>query len=143
MSGTATVMAPSAPPTRRRPLAVRVLIPLAVGTTILLLPAPEGLSPGAWRYFAVFAAVIAAIIAEPIPAAAAGLVGLVVAGAFRMVRATPAESTNWALSGFANATVWLVFTAYMLSLGYSQTGLGRRIALHLIRLLGQSPLGLG
>ncbi|HEY6361310.1 MAG TPA: anion permease [Vicinamibacterales bacterium] len=139
----AVIVPPAAPPTRRRPVGIRMLIPLAVGATILLLPAPEGLSPGAWRYFALFVAVIAGIIAEPIPAAAVGLVGLVVAGAFRMVRESPADSTSWAVSGFANATVWLVFTAYMLSLGYSQTGLGRRIALHLIKVLGQSPLGLG
>lgn len=144
MTPTSAVIVPSAaPPTRRRPVAIRALVPLAVGATVLLLPAPDGLSPAAWRYFALFTAVIAGIIAEPIPAAAVGLVGLVVAGAFRMVRESPADSTSWALSGFANGTVWLVFTAYMLSLGYSKTGLGRRIALHLIKVLGHSPLGLG
>jgi L-tartrate/succinate antiporter len=123
--------------------AARAIVPLAVGATIALLPVPEGLSPQAWRYFALFAAVIAGIIAEPIPAAAVGLVGLVVGGAFQMVRDTPADSTAWALSGFANGTVWLVFAAYMFSVGYSQTGLGRRIALNLIRILGRRPLGLG
>ena len=59
---------------------MRVVIPLAVGALIALLPAPAGLPPAAWRYFALFSAVIAGIIVEPIPAAAVGLVGLVVAG---------------------------------------------------------------
>ncbi len=139
----ATASVQPARTTGRRAALVRVLIPIVVGASIALLPVPEGLSPGAWRYFALFAAVIAGIIAEPIPSAAVGLVGLVVAGALGMVRETPADSTAWALSGFANSTVWLVFSAYMFSLGYSQTGLGRRIALNLIRVLGRRPLGLG
>ena len=121
----------------------RVLVPLAVGVAIALSPAPQGLSPQAWRYFALFASVIAGMIAEPIPAGAIGLIGVVTAGALRMVRATPAESTTWALSGFANGTVWLVFAAYMFSLGYSRTGLGRRIALKLISVMGHRTLGLG
>ena len=143
MSSATVGVEPAARAARRRTAVARAAIPLAVGVLIALLPAPEGLSPGAWRYFALFAAVIAGIIAEPIPAAAVGVVGLVVAGALRMVRDTPADSTAWALSGFANSTVWLVFSAYMFSLGYSQTGLGRRIALNLIRVLGHRPLGLG
>jgi L-tartrate/succinate antiporter len=53
------------------------------------------------------------------------------------------ESLRWALSGFANPTVWLVFTAFMLGLGYEKTGLGRRIALLLVRALGRSTLRLG
>jgi L-tartrate/succinate antiporter len=140
---TATLPAQRTPGAARWPALVRALIPLVVGAIIALLPAPAGLAPAAWRYFALFAAVIAGIIVEPIPAAAVGLCGLVVGGAFRMVRDTPADSTAWALSGFANGTVWLVFSAYMFSLGYSQTGLGRRIALNLIRVLGHRPLGLG
>lgn len=143
MSGATVGVEPAARPTRRRTAVVRAVIPLAVGVVIALVPAPEGLSPGAWRYFALFSAVIAGIIVEPIPPAAVGLVGLVVAGSFGMVGETPADSTAWALSGFANSTVWLVFAAYMFSLGYAETGLGRRIALNLIRILGRRSLGLG
>jgi L-tartrate/succinate antiporter len=39
--------------------------------------------------------------------------------------------------------VWLVFAAFMFSLGYERTGLGKRIALQLVRRLGGSTLGLG
>src|SRR3954451_15734060 len=55
----------------------------------------------------------------------------------------PDKSLRWALSGFANPTVWLVFTAFMFGLGYEKTGLGRRIALLLVRALGSSTLRLG
>ena len=31
---------------------------------------------------------------------------------------------TWALSGFSNGTVWLIFGAFMFALGYEKTGLG-------------------
>lgn len=127
----------------RRGTLVRAALPLAIGAAIALAPAPHGLAPNAWRYFALFAAVMAGIIAEPIPAAALGFIGVVVAAASRLVYASTAQSALWALSGFANGTVWLVFAAFIFSLGYSKTGLGRRIALLLIRTMGKRTLGLG
>ena len=58
---------------------------------------------------------------------------------FRM----PAEAVRWALSGFANGTVWLIFAAFVFAMGYEKTGLGRRIALLLVKWLGRRTLGLG
>jgi L-tartrate/succinate antiporter len=50
---------------------------------------------------------------------------------------------NWALSGFSNSTVWLIFAAFMFALGYDKTGLGRRISLSLVRKMGRRTLSLG
>ncbi len=140
-----TVDRPVAPDNRvstRRALA-RALPPLAAGTLIALIPVPQGLTANAWRYFALFAAVITGIITEPISPAVLGLAGVALAAVLGLVRASPADATNWALSGFANSTVWLIFAAYMFAMGYSETGLGKRIALHLIRAMGTRTLGLG
>jgi L-tartrate/succinate antiporter len=52
-------------------------------------------------------------------------------------------SLNWTLSGFVDSTVWLIFVAYMFAMGYEKTGLGRRIALLLMKALGGKALGLG
>ena len=123
--------------------AYEVIVPLAIGLVIAMVPVPAGLSLNAWRYFALFATVIVALITEPIPPAIIGMAGVIVAAMLGLVRDTPAQSAQWALSGFGNATVWLIFAGYMFTLGYSQTGLGKRIALHLVRLLGNSTLGLG
>ena len=122
---------------------MRVVAPLAVALVIVLLPVPEGLSVNAWRYFALFAGVIVGIITEPIPAAAVGLTGVVLAAVLGLVHPETGEAADWALSGFGNSTVWLIFSAYMLALGYTKTGLGKRIALLLIRTLGKRTLGLG
>jgi len=120
-----------------------VVIPLALGGAIALVPAPAGLTQNAWHYFALFVTIIAGIITEPMPPAALGLAGVIVAAALGLVRDTPSQGAQWALSGFANPTVWLIFAGYMFTLGYTETGLGRRIALHLVRLLGHRTLGLG
>jgi len=114
-----------------------------IGGAVLLTPTPEGLTANAWHFFALFLATIAGVIFEPIPGAAIGLLGVFIATVLGLVRPVPAQATAWALSGFSNATVWLVFAAYMFACGYSKTGLGKRIALHLIRMMGNRTLGLG
>ncbi|PKU24755.1 anion permease [Telmatospirillum siberiense] len=121
---------------------MNVMPPLVVWAALLAAPAPEGLSPSAWHYFAMFAAVIVGLILEPVPGSIIGLLGVSLAAAFHLV-GTPSESVKWALSGFSNSTVWLIFVAYMFGLGYEKTGLGRRIALTLVRFLGKKTLGLG
>lgn len=126
-----------------RAMAVKVGFPLAIGIGLLLAPVPGGLTVNAWRYFALFCTVIAGLITEPIPPAIIGLAGVILAAVLGLIREEPAQSAQWALSGFGNATVWLIFAGYMFTLGYTQTGLGRRIALQLVRLLGRRTLGLG
>lgn len=123
--------------------AIRWAAPVIVGIALALMPAPRGLPASAWHYFALFAAIVVALITEPLPVAAVGLVGVVIGAVSGLVHKSPAQATIWALSGFSNSTVWLVFAAYMFALGYSKTGLGRRIALLLIRAMGRRTLGLG
>jgi L-tartrate/succinate antiporter len=147
----------SSVPVHRNPAwhGLTMLLPLLVGAAIALSPAPSGLAQYAWYYFAIFAAVITGLVIEPIPAAAVGLVGVATAAALaRFVLFSPAEiarpdfnltgsAVNWALSGFANSTVWLIVAAFIFSLGYEKTGLGKRIALLLVSWLGKRTLPLG
>ena len=51
-------------------------------------------------------------------------------------------SLTAALSGYSNAICWLVAAAFLISGAVIRTGLGRRIALLLVKLLGRSALGL-
>ncbi len=104
---------------------------------------PTGLTMSAWCYFATFLAVILGLILEPIPAAGVGLIGVAFAATMRYVNADMTQSLNWALAGFSDSTVWLIFGAFVFSMGYNKTGLGRRIALSLVKWLGGRTLGLG
>jgi len=143
----------SAPGGKLPPLFWRAGIPLAIGLGLALLPVPAGLAPNAWYYFAIFAAVIVALITEPLPAAALGLIGVTLLAALGLPFSAaqradpgfqlPAEGIKWALAGFSNSTVWLIFGAFVFAMGYEKTGLGRRIALVLVQRLGGRTLGLG
>jgi L-tartrate/succinate antiporter len=128
---------------------IKALAPVVLGLFLWALPAPEGLTASAWSYFSLFAAVILALVLEPIPPALAGLVGVTLATMLRLVPAAPgtapsaSDAIKWGLSGFSNGTVWLIFAAFMFALGYEKTGLGKRLGLTLIRRMGRKTLGLG
>jgi L-tartrate/succinate antiporter len=133
----------------------KALAPVAVALAIALVPAPDGLAQHAWYFFAIFAGVIVGLMLEPLPGAAIGLIGVVLVTVLApFVLFAPAElakagfkpanaSLTWALSGFSNTTVWLIFAAFMFALGYEKTGLGRRIALWLVKTMGRKTLTLG
>ncbi|HYX63871.1 MAG TPA: DASS family sodium-coupled anion symporter, partial [Burkholderiales bacterium] len=98
---------------------------------------------------------IAGLVLEPLPGGAVGLVGVTLATALApFVLYSPGELAKpgfsaanaalaWALSGFSNSTVWLIFGAFMFALGYEKTGLGKRIALALVKAMGRRTLTLG
>jgi L-tartrate/succinate antiporter len=129
--------------------------PIAVVALVAAAPPPDGLARHAWYFFAIFIGVVAALVLEPLPNAAVGLVGVAVATALsRSVLFSPAElarpgfdarlrALDWALSGFQNPAVWLAFSAFMFGLGYEKTALGRRVALSVVKSLGRSTLRLG
>ena len=133
----------------------KFVTPVVVMIVIALIPAPAGLPQHAWYYFALFAGVIVGLMLEPLPGGAIGLAGVTLATLLApWVLYGPAElakpgfnpstaAINWALSGFSNATVWLIFGAFMFALGYEKTGLGRRIALVLVKRMGRKTLTLG
>ncbi|TMQ08059.1 MAG: DASS family sodium-coupled anion symporter [Deltaproteobacteria bacterium] len=119
------------------------LVPIVVCAGLAVLPAPEGLTPNAWRYFALFVGVILGLILEPVPTPIIAVLGVTLGAALNLVAKTPSDSVKWALSGFSNQVVWLILAAYMFGLGYEKTGLGRRLALSLVKVLGRTTLGLG
>ena len=116
---------------------VKWLIVIGVGVVISLLPRPEGVTREAWTLLAIFIATIVGSIVQPLPGSAVvllGVVATVVSGSLK-----PFD----ALKGYADPVVWLVLAAFFLSCGMIKTGLGRRIALIFVRLLGRKTLGLG
>jgi len=133
----------------------KAVAPVVVAIIIALIPPPAGLPQHAWYYFAIFAGVIVGLILEPLPGGAIGLIGvtLVVVLAEKVFYspeqlAKPGFNPDnaalaWGLSGFSNTTVWLIFAAFMFALGYDKTGLGKRIALMLVRAMGKKTLTLG
>jgi len=149
-------VSPAPPPaTGRAKKAIIFLLPALIALLLLVTPVPEGLSPHAWHFFAIFAAVIVGLIFEPLPGAVIGLTGIVVVAIFNQWLLfspeqladpqfkTANQAFKWAVSGFSNSTVWLIFGAFMFAAGYDKTNLGRRLALILVKFLGRRSLTLG
>src|SRR4051812_26587514 len=110
---------------------------LGCGLLIGVIPPPEGVTREAWTLLAIFIATIVGSILQPITGSAVVLLGVIATALFR---ALPIEK---ALTGYADKYVWLVLAAFFISRAMIKTGLGHRIALLFIRLLGRRTLGLG
>jgi len=121
----------------RRDRLLRWLAVLGTAAVILAFPVPDGIEPEGWRMFAIFAATIVGVIVQPLPGGAVVLLGLC------STIFTGVLSLGDALAAYANSIVWLVLAAIFLSRALVITGLGRRIALHFIRLIGKRSIGLG
>ena len=98
------------------------LIPIIIGLAMWFWPTPDGVSAQAWHLAAIFVATIVGFILQPLPI-----------GGVAMIMVTIAALTNTlkigdALSGYANASIWLIVAAFLFSRGFINTGLGKRIA---------------
>jgi L-tartrate/succinate antiporter len=134
---------------------LKTFAPVGAAIVVALMPHPEGLAQNAWYFFAIFVAVVLGLILESLPGSAIGLIGVTIVAAsapwtlFGSAELStpgfnaPGRAIGWALSGFSNSTVWLAFSAFMFGTAYDRTGLGRRIALSLVKLMGGRTLFLG
>ncbi len=118
-----------------RPLPL--VITLFVGAAIWFMAPPVGVDERAWHLLAIFVATIVGIVAKPLPMGAMAMLGV---SATVMTRTLDIRQ---ALSGFGNATIWLIVMAFMIARGFIKTGLSRRIAYGFVALLGKRSLGLG
>jgi L-tartrate/succinate antiporter len=123
--------------------AFKMALPIIVLLLVWFIPAPEGLSADAWHFMAIFFAVVVGLIVEPVPAALVGFAGVSLVAVLGLIGPKSADNIKWALSGFSNTVIWLIFAAFMFALGYKKTGLGKRISLIMIKYMGKSSLGLG
>ncbi|MGK2889444.1 MAG: anion permease [Candidatus Malihini olakiniferum] len=112
-----------------------IVVLIAFGITIWLAPVPANISPQIWHMFAIFAATIAAILTQPLSSGAVADYAL--RGHF-----TQTLTEAKALSVFASGTVWLIFCAYILSLGFITSGLSKRITYKMLSLFGRSSLSI-
>jgi DASS family divalent anion:Na+ symporter len=115
----------------------RWLITIGVGVLIAVLPRPEGVTREAWTLLAIFVATIVGSIVQPLTGSAMVLLGVIATALFGALK------IEKALSGYADKYVWLVLAAFFISRAMIKTGLGHRIALLFVRMIGRRSLGLG
>ncbi|HLJ45395.1 MAG TPA: DASS family sodium-coupled anion symporter [Bryobacteraceae bacterium] len=110
-----------------------VLIPALL---LYFLPVPA-LNVQQRHLLAVFVATIISLVAQPVP------MGVSVVLAMTTLVLTGTLPGPRVLSGFSNATVWLIFTAFLFAKAVTGTGFGMRIAYWFVRQFGHSALTLG
>lgn len=115
---------------------VRWAIVLTPGLLIYFLPVP-GLNIQQRHLLAVFVATIISLIAQPVA------MGVSVLFAMTILALTNTLPGTKVLSGFSNATVWLIFTAFLFARAITATGFGLRIAYLFVRRFGRNALTLG
>lgn len=115
------------------------LIVIVIGVGIALIPTPvkDGLDPNATKILGVFVATIVALMLQPATMGTISIISICVLVGTKLV------PLGDALKGFSSTVTWLVAMAIFLARGFSKTGLGRRISLHLIKKLGHNTLTLG
>ena len=109
---------------------------------LFVLP-PNGISIEGWRTSIIFVATIACIVAEIMPIGAIGLLAITIFAVLRPSGTTSAtESIKIALSELNSTLIWLIVIAFMIARGFIKTGLSKRIAYYLVKILGRNTLGL-
>ena len=109
---------------------------------LFVLP-PDGISIEGWRTSIIFVATIACIVAEIMPIGAIGLLAITIFAVLRPSGAASAtESIKIALSELNSTLIWLIVIAFMIARGFIKTGLSKRIAYYLVKILGRNTLGL-
>ncbi len=105
----------------------------AVFAALLLLPAPEGMKPEAWRVAAVTALMAIWWITEAIPIPATSLLPIAL---FPLLGVMPSKAAS---TPYANHLIYLFMGGFFLAVTMERWNLHRRIALHTIKLVGVSP----
>jgi DASS family divalent anion:Na+ symporter len=116
---------------------VKWLAVVGCGALIAAIPPPETVTRQSWTLLAIFIATIVGSIVQPLRGSAMVLIGVIATVVFGALKPTEA------LAGYSEPVVWLVLAAFFLSCGMIKTGLGRRIALVFVRLMGRRTIGLG
>lgn len=119
--------------TKPVPTAVCVFLGLFIR---FVIPVPETVSAQGWSIFALFVATVAGIGAQPLPAPGVAFAALAVG------LMTGTFTFQEGIASFTDEVLWLVLLAFFFTEGFDKTGLGDRIALSIVRLVGGTTLGL-
>ena len=110
---------------------------------LYLTPKPEGLTPEAWHFVAIFVAAILGIILKVMPIGVMSMITIAVVMLSRVTSPTSAKAVGDALSSMNSSLIWLIVISVIVSRGLIKTGLGSRIGYYFIRLMGKRTIGIG
>lgn len=122
-------------------------IGILVGICIWLLPTPSGMNITQHKLLSIFAGSVVLWISIGVNFAVSTFISIVglyfwVGNPAGTVKAGKlVHDATFALSGFSSPALWLLVTGFVISIAMTQTGVAKRLALHMMRLLGKTPAG--
>lgn len=116
---------------------LKIISPFIIGIIIWYIPSPKGLSIEAWHLFAIFFTAIFSIIINVYSVLVASLLAVSIA------LLTGTIDSKLGFAGFSSGTILLIVIAFLVANTIVKTGLGKRIAMNIIKHFGKSSLGLG
>ncbi len=123
------------------------IVPAIVTTLVLagmlLAPTPTGLTDDGWVMLAIFLTTIVAIILKVMPIGVMALMAMVIVSLAQVTSPTSRGAVADALGSFSNPLIWLIVIAILISVGLKKSGLGRRLGLNFIALVGKRTIGIG
>jgi len=123
------------------------IVPACITTLVLvvllLVPTPQGLTPKAWALVAIFLTTIVAIILKVMPIGVMALMAVMIVALSQVTSDSSKGAIADALASYSSPLIWLIVVSVLISRGLKKTGLGQRIGLYFISLLGRSTLGIG
>jgi sodium-dependent dicarboxylate transporter 2/3/5 len=124
-----------------------LIIAILVGVCIWILPTPDGMNLTQHKLLSLFAGLVVLWVTIGVNFAVSSFIG-VTALYFWVGNATGAvkngalvHDPNFAVNGFGSPSLWLLITGFVISIAMTRTGVAKRLALHMMRLLGQTPAG--
>lgn len=141
----ATTTTANQPPTWWKRLPPGLLAGILAALVILLLPQPEGLTPGGQRILAVLAFAVIVWLTEAIDYAVSSvlivamiafLLGTAPSAANPEVAVGTGSALTTAMSGFSNSGLTLVGAGLFISVAMTASGLDKRIALRTLAVVG-------
>lgn len=119
------------------------LVGLVIVATILWFLKPIDIEINQWHTLIIFLSTIMGIVLNIMPIGAVGLVGISAFALFNAAGGTTSkEAIMDALSGFDSYLIWLIVVAFFIAKGFIKTGFGKRVALLMVKYMGQRTLGL-
>lgn len=116
---------------------IKLLVAILIGLGIYFFIPKTFVTNQAITLFSIFIFTIASIMLKVFSMGQSSIIALT------LCILTKCLTFSEAFSGFINPVVWLIAMAFFIAKGFVKTGLGLRIAYHIMKKLGKHSLGLG